>query len=178
MKKTLALVALLAPAFSEAASPLPSCNVERTAAIHFSDASHPDALRVAVKGAPCWDGKATITITSSEGKVLYHWEKPYKPLNPVQWDDPGQPALARDFVESTITNGLDARKRQLPRWIGTAESFEEEHYASPAVSRARYEALRRRKLPVFYHQTYYEGGVYLVYDPEEKEVVIVLEGGL
>jgi hypothetical protein len=172
------LLLLLVPVFSVAAPPLPSCNVERTAKIHFSSATSPDILRVAVKGNPCWAGMASISITTSKGRILYRRDQRFKSLNPVQWDDPSQPVLAKEFVDYTIEKGIIGNSSGLPPWTGNAEDFYDNNSTSVAIDVDRYEALRKLKMPVFYHQTYYEGGIHLVYDTKQKAAVIVLEGGL
>lgn len=176
MKRLLLLV--LIPVIAGAAPPLPSCNLERTAKVYFSSALNPDTLRVAVKGNPCWEGMASISITNQKGQVLYRRDQRFKSLNAVQWDDPSQPALAKEFVDSTIEKGMIGNSSKLPPWEGNADDFYEKNSTSPAIDTDRYEALRKLKLPVFYHQTYYEGGLHLVYDPKQKAVVVILEGGL
>lgn len=121
---------------------------------------------------------ASISITDSSGRILYRRDQRFKPLNAVQWDDPIQPALAKRFVDHTIEKGIIGKSSELPPWEGNAEDFYEKNSTSPAIDTNRYEALRKQKLPVFYHQTYYEGGLHLVYDPKQRVVVVVLEGGL
>ena len=177
MNKFLWLV--LFPFSAGAASPvLPPCNVERTAQIYFSSTSTTDALRVSVKGAPCWEGMASISITNKKGEIIYRRDQRFKSLNAVQWDDPIQPDLAKEFVNHTIEKGMVGDSSQLPPWEGKGDDFYEKNSTSPTIDTARYEALRKMKLPVFYHQTHYEGGRHLVYDPKQKVVVIILEGGL
>lgn len=174
-----ALLLALLPVFVGAATPaLPPCSVARTAQIHFSNTSSPDTLHVSVKGAPCWEGMASISITNKEGEVLYRRDQRFKSLNEVQWDDPEQSVLAQQFVDYTIEQGMVGNSSQLPPWEGSAEDFYEKNSTSPTVDPARYEDLRKLKLPVFYHRTYYEGGLHLVYDPKQRSALIILEGGL
>jgi len=157
---------------------LPSCKFERSAKVHFSGPQSLDTLRVSVIGSPCWEGMASISITSSTGDVLYRRDQRFKPLNSAQWDDPGQPDLARQFVDETIETGLREDSSQLPPWEGDGNAFYETNSTTLTIDPERYEALRKMKLPVFYHKTYYEGGIHLVYDPTQRAATIVLEGGL
>ena len=172
----LALLSVTSPKPTSRA--LPSCNVDRTAQIHFSSASSFDTLRVAVRGNPCWEGMATISITRKNGEVIYRRDQRFKVLTPAQWDDPNLQMDAERFVKYTIEEGIIGESSKLPPWEGNGDDFYEKNATSLAVSPERYESLRKQNLPVFYHQTYYEGGVDLVYDPSQKTVVIVLEGGL
>jgi hypothetical protein len=121
---------------------------------------------------------ASISITNKKGEILYRRDQRFKSLNAAQWDDPKQPELAKEFVDYTIEKGMVGDSSKLPPWEGNGNDFYEKNSTSPTIDTVRYEALRKRKLPVFYHQTYYEGGVHLVYDPKQKVAVIILEGGL
>ena len=152
--------------------------MERTARVSFSSPERSDVLRVAVHGNPCWEGMATITITRKNGEVLYRRDQRFKPLTAAQWDDPSLQKDAERFVTYTVEEGLVRNSSELPPWEGNADEFYEKNSTSLAISPERYESLRKLKLPVFSHLTYYEGGVDLVYDPMQKVVVIVLEGGL
>jgi hypothetical protein len=154
---------------------LPSCHFEETVPITFSGSPVPDKLLVSVHGDPCWKGVARITITTAEARPLYTHEQEFKPLTSSAWNDPELPTDAERFVRGTIENGKKLSK--LPAWQ-PPDAYYEEYFTSVAVSREYYEALRSMDLPVFYHQTYYEGGVDLVYDPTCRRVVVVTQGGL
>jgi hypothetical protein len=110
--------------------------------------------------------------------VLYRRDQNFKPLTAASWDDPRLPTDAERFVENTVEEGIIGNSSDLPPWEGSGDEFCEKNSTTLAISPERYEALRKQRLPVLYHQTYYEGGVHLLYDPSQKAVVIVLEGGL
>jgi len=178
MNIVLLLLALLLVTEEPVSTALPSCDAERKAQIRFSSAASFDTLRVAVHGNPCWEGMATISITRKGGEVLYRRDQRFKVLTAAQWNDPHLPMAAEEFVRYTVEEGSIGNSSELPPWEGNAEDFYEKNSTSLAISPERYESLRKQKLPVFYHRTYHEGGVDLVYDPSQKTVVIVLEGGL
>lgn len=170
-----ALLPFLANALATASPALPACQIEQSTTIEFSGGEKPDTLTVAVHGDPCWDATATITIRSSGGKELYHYQQRYKTLTAVDWRDPELPKDAARFVRGTIDDGT--KLARLPEWLPPDEFYEANH-ANVAITREYYESLRKLDLPVFYHLTYYEGGVELVFDPGCQCVVAATSGGL
>jgi hypothetical protein len=172
------LLAILSTLVEAAPGSQPACNVERTAQIRFSSKTSLDTVRVAVRGNPCWEGIATVSITRKNGEILYRRDQSFKPLTVAHWDDPSLPQDAERFVRETTEEGIVGNSAELPPWEGNGDDFYEKNSTSLAISPERYESLRKQKLPVFYHRTYHEGGLDLVYDPSQKTVVIVLGGGL
>jgi len=156
---------------------LPACHIERSAPVTFSSPSNPDTLLVSVNGDPCYKGVAVISITSKGGEVVYRHVQPFKQLTATQWDDSALDKDAEAFVNYTITKGMQGLSSALPVWTDPKE-FYEANYTSVKVSRERYEEIRKLRLPVFYHQTYYEGGRHLVYDQAQKKTIVIMEGGL
>lgn len=155
---------------------LPECHVQRSALVAFSSPKAHDTLSISIQGAPCYNGTAIITIKSKTGAVLYRHQQPFKQLTATQWDDPELDRDAESFVKWTVEKGMNLVS-ELPSWA-EPEAFYEENSTSIAISREEYERLRTLKQPIFYHQTYYEGGRHLVYDPTTKKTVVALEGGL
>lgn len=169
-----AAVTLIAQAL-HAETDLPACHVQRSAPVAFSSPKAHDTLSISVHGTPCYKGAAIITIKSKAGSVLYRHEQPFKDLTATQWNDPELGYDAESFVKWTIEKGMNIVS-ELPAWA-EPEAFYEENGTSIKVSREEYERLRALKQPIFYHQTYYEGGRHLLYDPTMKKAVVVLEGG-
>ncbi len=154
----------------------PSCEYSLEKKISFRSANASDLVKVAIGPGACHSAQLTISVRTKEGKTLYRYQAPFKKHTAVSWEDADLPKVAKKFVEDTANDAI-VSDAEMPVPV-TRDALTEENHFLLVVSRTTYDRLRRTRQPVFYHATYYEGGVFLIFDPNTKRVARVIEWGL
>ncbi|MDZ5459793.1 hypothetical protein [Azohydromonas lata] len=112
---------------------------------------------------------------SDQGKLLYSYASPLSPHIGMDINHPQWATEARRFADDTVAYTL-VRKNDRP--VPKARSVAEEGDPIFKVSLNIYKRLMASGQPMLYHSTYYEGGQYVVFDPEIGKARVVAESGL
>lgn len=168
----LAVLAAAAQAKPPADEP---CQYSVSRQIPFAAPTAQDRLTVSIGPGPCYLARLTITVTSDQGKLLYSYTSPLSPHIDMDIKHPELAKEARRFADDTVTYTL-VRKNDRP--VPKARPVAEEGDPIFKVPLDIYKRLMARGQPMLYHSTYYEGGQYVVFDPEIGKARVVAEAGL
>jgi hypothetical protein len=153
----------------------PPCQYSTGRQIAFTSPASKERLTVGIGPGACHSATLSIVVTSPQGKVLYRYAAPFNRHVAIQWDDPGLPDEAREFVDNTTAHAL-VPKENLPDPAPKGEA--DEGQAELLVSASVYKRLVSSGQPVLYHPTYYEGGQYVVFDPATRAARVVARWGV
>lgn len=166
------LVVLAIPAV--AAPTYPQCQIAKEKQVSFRKQDADDTLKVSIGAGCCYEAELLVQITDDSGKVVYEYRAPFKQHTAVPWDAQDLNQIAERFVEWTLM-GM-GKSSELPASFELEEG--QDQWQFPKVPDAQYKTIRLLDVPMFSHQTYYEGHRSVVYDPKTEVSVIVLEAGL
>jgi hypothetical protein len=153
----------------------PPCQTLVKRPIAFSSPTAEDRLTVSIGPGACHSARLSIVVTSVRGEVLYRYVAPFKRHVVTPWDDPELPNVARQFVADTAMHAA-IRKDEIP--APKPEGQADPSDATLAVPASVFERLASSGQPMLYHQTYYEGGQYVVFDPRSRIARVVVRQGL
>jgi hypothetical protein len=126
------------------------------------------------------DAAFLVQIRGSDGLLLYAYEAPlsafYPSGDPISSQPPEElPEQARRLVTSNLPTSPLSTSAELPSYQQGHFEVDNMSDGKVLVDEARYSRLRSARLPVFDHSTAHEAGRYVVYDPETKAAVAVLQ---
>ena len=156
--------------------PRAECHVHRSSEVSFRAPDSRDGLEVSIGTGPCYSATLTIVVRSEFGEILYSYVEQFKQHTALASGDPELSKRAEEFVIQTMAHAMSTTA-QLPPYAEPS-AYYEEHYGTIKVSREEYERWRKASWPMLYHQTYYEGGRYAVYDIGVKRSKVIVEEGL
>jgi hypothetical protein len=161
----------------------PGCKVESTRVVAFSSTVRKDTIRVSVIGKTCEAGTFSVELRRADGALIYQFHTPlaafYPTGDPLEEQSPE--ALleqAKQLVSSQLPASPLSTTAELPVYQPGHFELDEMSDGAVLVEQTRYERLRAAVRPAFYHSTAHEVGRYVVYDPESKSGVAVLESWL
>ena len=152
-----------------------SCEHSASRLIPFEAPTASDLLIVAIGPGPCHLASFSFTVTSHEGTVLYRYVSTFKQHTTMQWDDPGLIDEARRLVEDTASQALVARSEIPAPMVPEADKEGDVVLAVPA---SVYERLLDSGQPMLVHSTYYEGTMFVMFDPVTNSARIVAQWSL
>ena len=153
----------------------PPCRYSVQKQIAFTAPAAKDRLKVSIGPGACHSARLYIVVRSAQGRILYRYVAPFKQHVATQWDDPELPQIARQFVDETVLRSLVPKGEfPTPKLDGQAEDGGQRL----AVPASVFKRLASSGQPMIYHQTYYEGGQYVVFDPVTRRVRVVVREGI
>jgi hypothetical protein len=177
MNRLLAIAVCLIASHSQAQLATdPPCKYSAKRTVAFYSANSRDQLTVSIGSGACHSAKLTIVVTSDKGKVLYRYDGPFKRHTAVSWDDRELPNVAREFVEQTLKLAV-VEPAELPKATPRSKMTDDDVYEL-ALTEAKMKGLLAAGQPVLYHDTYYEGGQFVTYDPAIGKSRVVIRWGL
>ncbi len=151
------------------------CHYAVSRTLPFTSAASRDRLTVSISRGPCVSAKLSIVVVSSRGNVLYRYVAPFKQHVATDWDSPDLVKDAHRFVEDTASHALVPRDElPKPKPPGQAEDTDPELKVPADV----YQRLISSGQPMIEHDTYYEGGRYVMFDPTTHAARVVAVWGL
>jgi hypothetical protein len=159
------------------ANELPSCNIEKSSAMVFSNEIEMDTLSVKIKGTPCHKAELELKIINKTGDLVYKYKAPFKPYIAVQWDDPKLNVDADKLAESIFEGYHFGSTDKLPLWMPKPDYYDA-NYQELKVSKEYYLSLTSKSWSTFSHKDHYEGWKIITYNRDKHEAVLISAGGL
>lgn len=138
--------------------------------ILFSSKTLYDTLVTSISGRNWESSIYKIRIIDVSGKKLYGFQRDFS--NMVSGFNPREHKFLLEVAEEFLNKETQQFASELPpKFINTeSETLE--------INDDEYSSLRARNVPIFRHQTYFEGWRILYYDTKIQLYEVIIEGGL